>query len=406
MTVAGCALAFAGFQGAAGPPGQPLTIPDRWPLVGVGIFVVFKILRDFEGSIAGIGFKAAGFAAFDELLLALAAIGSHRIFGRGEESQRMLAWSLGLAVFSLANIAGHRLGYSRVVEEFKSLVGMEGGRLDPPFGFGRNSSGILMAMGVLFGVCSMRDSIRQKAWPSLALAVFSIVASLLLVVLTETRSTAFPVLFFIGWLLARRAFLRRVGFAIASTAGVFVPLLGVYTSVVGFIVALLPDDLAAAISRSEDDLATFGGRTLIWMHGFNKLQREGLTLLGDGLDGRDTSDILQLEFAWDTLTNTSYHNGFLDLLFAYGAIFGVIGVGSILVAGFAAYSRIAEVSNNATDLDVNPAIGLLGAFMLFNTLESSMSFTYFWPPVLLVLCTILSRDSLVQRLSPVRSTGP
>jgi hypothetical protein len=102
-------------------------------------------------------------------------------------------------------------------------------------------------------------------------------------------------------------------------------------------------------------------------------------------------------------SNTTYHNGFLDLLFVYGPILGGLGsltlILSILWSGLWSSNSRDQQERNTTTIT-----GLMIAVSLCTILESSMTTNHFW--ILLAVLLALQSDRQDSRATGAKKVQP
>lgn len=368
-----------------------------------GMFAVFfigKCIRDFSDLLIQSNRSIAAFEIAIYLLLILIAWTSGRRVFDGKVILVLSAWAMGIALYAGINFVGSLAGISQEGSAASSLINETRTRMQIPFGPGLNLFGVLVGSGGVFALESLLNSIKERKLAFIVLNLVAFLVNWTVVFLVETRSVILPVLTYIIWNLCKAAKVRA-GLALGSLAVLLLtPLLGGLTHFFSYVADRIPIGLQNATSRSAVDFAEFGGRTVIWEYAFQELKAGNFKWFGDGQLDRDTRPMFQLLFQYMPESNTTYHNGFIDLIFVYGPLLGALGSGvlilSIIWAGVVNSRKHGQARSSKTAI-----AGLLIAISLCTILESSMTLNHFW--ILLSVLLALQNENqqaLVSVMSP------
>lgn len=364
-----------------------------------GVFIIGKSIRDFyDSSILNNVSIAAFETAVYFLLILIAWTSAKRVFD-GKAMLVVTAWALGIAVYGGVNFVGSLAGITQETSSASSLISETRSRMQIPFGPGLNLFGIVVASGGVFALEALRNSIKERNLTLILLNASALLTNWMVVILVETRSVILPLLSYLVWNTVKAKGIR-VGIAVASMAViVFTPLLGGLTNFFPFVADLIPASVQNSMSRSADDLKEFGGRTVIWEYAFQEIKAGNIKVFGDGQLERDTRPLFHLLFRYMPESNTTYHNGFIDLFFVYGPPLGALGSLTLLLSilwsgvfnlGVHGHRRASQTA----------AAGLLVAISLCTILESSMTLNHFW--ILLAVLLALQSDSRDSQVAVVK----
>lgn len=342
-----------------------------------GTFMIGKSVRDFSDFAAMNAYVVPAFdVAIFFLLIVIAWTSPRRVFD-GKALMVVSAWAVGIALFAGINYAGSVAGIAQESGTASSLMNETRARMQIPFGPGLNLFGVVVAGGGIFAMEAMVSSIKQKSLFLLILNACALLMNSIAVVLVETRSVILPVLTYVFWKTCKSRSLRAWVTMMCVSVLLLTPLLGGMTSFFSFVADLIPGVIQNSISRSAHDLKEFGGRTVIWEYAFQELKAGNFKWFGDGQIERDTRPIFHLLFNYMPDTNTTFHNGFIDLVFVYGPFVGALGsitlILSVVWSGVLKPNRSRQRRANQTAIS-----GLLIAISLCTILESSMTLNYFW----------------------------
>lgn len=353
------------------------------------LFFAGKSIRDYIDLSTQSSRSIAAFETAIYLLLVVIAWTSGRKVFHGKVMLALSAWALGIAIYAGVNFASSLAGITPEGGVASSLLNETRTRMQIPFGPGLNLFGVVVGSGGVFALESMMNAFRERRPIFILLNIGALLVNLTVVFLVETRSVLLPILTYVIWNLCKSA-KARVGLAIGAIAVLlFTPILGGLTQFFPYLADRIPVGLQNATSRSALDFGEFGGRTVIWEYGFQELRSGNFKWFGDGQLERDTRPIFQLLFQYTPEANTTYHNGFIDLMFVYGPLLGALGSATLILSIF-----WAGVMNSKTQQQMRTSktavAGLLVAISLCTIMESSMTLNHFW--ILLAVLLALQNE--------------
>lgn len=352
------------------------------------VFFVGKCIRDFLDSSVISNPAIAIFEVTVYCLLVLIAWTSAKRVFEGKATLVVSAWAFGIAIYAGVNFIGSIVGIGQESGAASSLVSETRTRMQIPFGPGLNLFGVVAASGGVLALEALKNSLNQRVFILLALNISAFLVNWIVVVLVETRSVILPVVIYFIWNVFKARGLR-IGLSLASVGVLLLtPVLGGMTGFFSTVADLIPSNIQNALSRSADDLKEFGGRTVIWEYAFQELKAGNIKLFGDGQLERDTRPLFHLLFRYMPESNTTYHNGFIDLIFVYGPPLALLGSLTLIMSMI--WSGVLNSSARYLNRTGQAAsAGLLISVSLCTLLESSMTLNHFW----IILAVLLALQS-------------
>lgn len=340
------------------------------PMFVLLAILVFFFLHDFASMFFG-GYVEPRKVIFDFALLIqiplLLSGFSNIIRGSGGSwFSALLPLSLGFSFWAGVNVLLIRFGVfgelATGLENYGEafLGGMGGQRINAPLGPIGNYFGVINSIAAVVSSLVAVAAIRNGKWLEAVLALANIPVSLYCIYLVENRSSllVFCAALAFMWIAKR-------GFSVIVTVlfpafWLVAPYFVVWLVDSGLLESIIPSFLYN-LSRSPDDLLTFGQRAPIFDYGIELLDSGAVPPLGLGFYRADASPAFEGGQASAEGTKT-FHCVFLQ----YGIQYGLIGGIALLLAfSWLAWKAVSPLSESMR----RGVVVLIGVLLLSHTFD-------------------------------------